>query len=82
MNKTLRISLQVGFLLLFIYALAAIFGAAPGASVTGPGLRLRLGKTTKRRKCYGTNWPASGMVGELVATPGTNAPPVGWPGAW
>lgn len=86
MNITLKRALQVAFLVVLIWALAALAGAAPGAKVSGPGFSARIGKGAcgrrRRHLGYGRNNPASvanGMVGELVSSAGTNVPPVGWP---
>jgi hypothetical protein len=84
MNSTLKISLQVVFLAVLIYALAALLGAAPGVSVRSRNFGARLGKGRGGRQCGGrqhrrNEWVASGMVGELIQSPGTNNPPVGIP---
>jgi hypothetical protein len=74
MNPVMRGFLQVVFLLLLVLVLGTWTG----------GLSVRLG-ARKRRQCGGrlgsnpSTWPASGMVSELVATPGTDVPTVGFP---
>lgn len=81
MNDTMTTVLRVGFLVVLIWVLAALVGAAPGASVQGPGFAARIGPKSKRRGCgrrglgprgsYARS--PNGMVGELI--PSTGAQP-------
>ena len=81
-----KVVLQIAFLAVLIYVFAAIAGAAPGASVRGPGFAARIGKRKRhhgrrgrRRRARPYRWVTSGMGAELIATPGTSTPiPAGW----
>jgi hypothetical protein len=74
----LKLILRVVFLGALIWLLAALAGAAPGAT-------LRIGDGRKRKRdprCRGRNantWVASGMGAEMITTPGTDVPTVGIP---
>lgn len=50
MSGIVKTGLQVAFLIVFIWVLAALFGAAPGASVRGPGFSARIGPGRKRKR--------------------------------
>lgn len=74
MNGALKTTLRVVFLVVLIYALAAMFGAAQGFSVN-------VGKGTRRCR-RGPRRPGfryTGMVGELIQTQGSGIAPAGTP---
>jgi len=81
MNGYLKISLQIAFVILLIWIGAALVGAAPGASFSGPGIYGRLG-ARKRKRHHGRrsyNWISSGMTGDLVQSNGLQSSVVGLP---
>ena len=82
MNETMTTVLRVAFLVALIWALAAVVGAAPGASVRGPGFAARIGPGKKKRGCRGIPRGSyarspNGMVGELIPTAGAQPQIVG-----
>jgi hypothetical protein len=84
MNGWVKKGAQIAFLVLLIWVLAAFVGAAPGASVRGPGFAARIGPRTGRRgrgcwwqKRNRTPWASPGMVGEFCDT-GATLGGVGW----
>jgi hypothetical protein len=71
MNGKLKIALRVVFLLVLIYALAAMLGMVQGFGVQfGKGK----GRLYQRGRCRGNRpgWRYTGMVGELVQTQGVS----------
>ena len=50
MNGAVKTGLQVAFLIVFIWVLAALAGAAPGASIRGPGFRASIGPGGRKGK--------------------------------
>lgn len=82
MNGAVKVGMQVAFLLILIWVLAALTGMAPGASVQAPGVGVRIGKR-KRKHCHRRKTfthVADGMVGELITSQGSsNVPLVGVP---
>ena len=87
MNRAVKITLQVLFLVLVIWILAAVLGYLPGGSFTAPGVRVRIGKRKHNCRNGGGGWrnrsfvrTVTGMTGgDLVSTPGTDVPMVGVP---
>lgn len=76
MEGKLKIALQVAFLAVLIWMLASLAGYAQGATLQiGKGRGKRCGNGRR----YGASWPGSGMVGELIPSPGTDVPTVGRP---
>ena len=73
MQFDLKTILRVVFLIVLIYALAAMTGAVSGFNV-------RFGKTQRhRRRRRRPGWIYTGMVGELVQTSGSGQTPAGTP---
>lgn len=73
MNEALKTTLRVVFLIVLIYALAAMVGAVSGFGV-------RFGKCRHyRRRRRRPGWIYTGMVGELVQTSGSGSSPANTP---
>jgi hypothetical protein len=72
MQFDLKTILRVVFLVVLIYALAAMLGAVPGFSVGSKTRRCRRGP---RRPGF----RYTGMVGELIQTSGSGSAPAGTP---
>jgi hypothetical protein len=76
-EEWLKKGLQIAFLALLIWALAAFAGAAPGAGVRGPGFAARIGPGRGRKRGCGwktrnrTPWASPGMVGQFCDTSAT-----------
>lgn len=86
MNKAVKVTLQIGFLIAMVYVLAAVFGAVQGFSVNGPDLRLAVGKNADRRRrpqhpgavlTDAYKYANTGMASTLIASAGTDVPRVG-----
>jgi hypothetical protein len=74
MQFNLKTILRVVFLIVLIYALAAMTGAVSGFGV-------RFGAKKRHRHCgpRRPGWQYTGMVGELIQTSGSGSSPAGTP---
>lgn len=85
MNRAVKVSIQIGMLVAWLYLLAAVFGLVEGFSVRGKDLRLAVGRRAQggRRQQPGAvltpsyKYADTGMVATLMASAGTDVPRVG-----
>lgn len=74
MNGYVKTGLRIALIVAVVYVLAAVVGLAPGASVRGPNFRGSIGKRKHKNRMSNAQdaWSGNGMVGELIASPGTS----------